>query len=250
MGRHRYLVDVVEVEPETLWETRFGGGKVISPEPLGWLRSCGRPLLAHGVGYPVGGMTAPSPEGVLASATSAHDLDAVHWSEHLAFNVAGDAHAGFLLPPVQTPEAVAAAVPAHSRYQAPSTVPSSSRRRRTTCSRARRPHRRRLRRCHRRDRRLRHPARPAQHLDQRAQRPSERRRLPLADPARPGLGGAPRRRLRDRRLLPRRPRRPHRPRAARARGVGGADPAPGPAVIYEAVPASLAEQGVAGRARS
>lgn len=112
------LVDVVEVEPQTLWETRFGGGKVISPEPLGWLRSCGRPLLAHGVGYPVGGLTAPSPEGVLASAASARDLDAVHWSEHLAFNVAGDAHAGFLLPPVQTAEAVAAAVGHIRAYQA------------------------------------------------------------------------------------------------------------------------------------
>ncbi|GAA2502099.1 DUF692 domain-containing protein [Terrabacter carboxydivorans] len=111
------LVDVVEVEPQTLWETRFGGGKVISPEPLAWLRSCGRPLLAHGVGYPVGGMTAPDPEGVLASAASARDLDAVHWSEHLAFNVAGDAHAGFLLPPVQTPEAVAAAVRHIHAYQ-------------------------------------------------------------------------------------------------------------------------------------
>lgn len=111
------LVDVVEVEPQTLWETRFGGGKVISPEPLSWLRSCGRPLLAHGVGYPVGGMTAPDPEGVLASAASARDLDAVHWSEHLAFNVAGDAHAGFLLPPVQTPEAVAAAVRHIRTYQ-------------------------------------------------------------------------------------------------------------------------------------
>jgi uncharacterized protein (UPF0276 family) len=111
------LVDVVEVEPQTLWETRFGGGQVISPEPLAWLRSCGRPLLAHGVGYPVGGMTAPNPEGVLASAASARDLDAVHWSEHLAFNVAGDAHAGFLLPPVQTPEAVAAAVRHIRAYQ-------------------------------------------------------------------------------------------------------------------------------------
>ncbi|GAA5035658.1 hypothetical protein GCM10023258_37780 [Terrabacter aeriphilus] len=112
------LVDVVEVEPQTLWETRTAGGMVISPEPLAWLRGCGRPLLAHGVGYPVGGMTAPSHAGVLASAASARDLDAVHWSEHLAFNVAGDAHAGFLLPPVQTPEAVEAAVRHIADYQA------------------------------------------------------------------------------------------------------------------------------------
>ncbi len=111
------LVDVVEVEPQTLWESRFGGGRVMSPEPLAWLRGCGRPLLAHGVGFPVGGTTAPEQGGVVASAQSARALGAVHWSEHLAFNRAADSYAGYLLPPVQTLEGVAAAVRHITAYQ-------------------------------------------------------------------------------------------------------------------------------------
>ncbi|MDQ2758491.1 MAG: DUF692 domain-containing protein [Actinomycetota bacterium] len=111
------LVDVVEVEPQTLWESRFGGGRVMSPEPLAWLRACGRPLLAHGVGFPVGGTTPPDEGGVIASAESARDLGAVHWSEHLAFNAAGESYAGYLLPPVQSPEGVAAAVGHIAAYQ-------------------------------------------------------------------------------------------------------------------------------------
>lgn len=104
------LVDVVEVEPQTLWPSRVRGGRHLAAEPLAWLRSCGRPLISHGVGFPVGGTTAPDPDGVALSATSMQALGAVHWSEHLAFNAAGDAYAGFLLPPVQTPTAVNAAI--------------------------------------------------------------------------------------------------------------------------------------------
>lgn len=111
------LVDVVEVEPQTLWVSRFDGGRHIPAEPLAWLRGCGRSLLAHGVGFPVGGMRAPDQDGVRAAAHSARALGAVHWSEHLAFNAVGDAYAGFLLPPVQTDEAVAAAVRHIGRYQ-------------------------------------------------------------------------------------------------------------------------------------
>lgn len=111
------LVDVVEVEPQTLWVSGLGGGQHIAAEPLDWLRNCGRPLLAHGVGFPVGGTQAPARDGVRAAARSARDLGAVHWSEHLAFNAVGDAYAGFLLPPVQTPEAVAAAVSHIGSYQ-------------------------------------------------------------------------------------------------------------------------------------
>jgi uncharacterized protein (UPF0276 family) len=111
------LVDVVEVEPQTLWESRFGKGRRISAQPLSWLRTCGRPLLAHGVGFPVGGTTAPDDDGVQAAAASARDLDAVHWSEHLAFNSVEGSYAGFLLPPIQTAEGVTAAVRHISRYQ-------------------------------------------------------------------------------------------------------------------------------------
>jgi uncharacterized protein len=111
------LVDVVEVEPQTLWEGHAGERRRIAQAPLAWLQGLGRPLLSHGVGFPVGGTTPPEPAGVVASARSARELDAVHWSEHLAFNRSGDRYAGFLLPPVQTPEAVAAAVRHIAAYQ-------------------------------------------------------------------------------------------------------------------------------------
>lgn len=111
------LVEVVEVEPQTLWVSGHGAGRHIPAEPLDWLRNCGRPLLAHGVGFPVGGTQAPDRDSVGAAARSARDLAAVHWSEHLAFNAVGDAYAGFLLPPVQTPMAVAAAVHHIGCYQ-------------------------------------------------------------------------------------------------------------------------------------
>lgn len=112
------LVDVVEVEPQTLWRGRVGDARVLDPTALAWLRACGRPLLAHGVGYPVGATTPPDRSGVAASARSACDLGAVHWSEHLAFNEVGEAHAGFLLPPVQTPEGVSSAARHIEMFQA------------------------------------------------------------------------------------------------------------------------------------
>lgn len=111
------LVDVVEVEPQTLWRGAYGDQRRIAEEPLAWLRGLDRPLLSHGVGFPVGGTTPPDPEGVAASARSARELDAVHWSEHLAFNRAGDRFAGFLLPPIQTAEAVDAAARHIATYQ-------------------------------------------------------------------------------------------------------------------------------------
>ncbi len=106
------LVDVVEVEPQTLWDHTLGDGRQLEPRALGWLRSLERPLLSHGVGFPVGGIVPPDTEGVRASARSAAELDAVHWSEHLSFNRtgAGGDHAGYLLPPMPTEATVAAAV--------------------------------------------------------------------------------------------------------------------------------------------
>src|SRR6478609_3146264 len=80
------LVQVVEVEPQTLWDHADRDGRSIRTEALSWLRSLQRPLLSHGVGFPVGGTTPPDADGVRASARSARDLDAVHWSEHLSFN--------------------------------------------------------------------------------------------------------------------------------------------------------------------
>lgn len=114
------LVDVVEVEPQTLWDHADGSGQRIDRAALDWLRSCRRPLLSHGVGFPVGGTIPPDGEGVRASGQSAQELDAEHWSEHLSFNRAGDTlirDSGYLLPPVPTSETVAAAVQHIARFQ-------------------------------------------------------------------------------------------------------------------------------------
>lgn len=117
------LVDVIEVEPQTLWTEGSGRDRRIAREALAWLRERDRPLLAHGVGFPVGGTCSPPAEAVAASARSAQELDAVHWSEHLAFNRVGDQFAGFLLPPIQTRAGVEAAVRHIGRYQAASDRP-------------------------------------------------------------------------------------------------------------------------------
>jgi uncharacterized protein (UPF0276 family) len=114
------LVDVIEVEPQTMWRRATTGGWQLDPAPLQWLRSAERPLLSHGVGFPVGGTVPPDLEGVRAAAESARQLGAPHWSEHLSFNQAESGevfNAGFLLPPVPTEAAVDAAVANIGLYQ-------------------------------------------------------------------------------------------------------------------------------------
>jgi uncharacterized protein (UPF0276 family) len=114
------LVDVVEVEPQTLWD-EVANGWLPNAAATSWLRSIDRPLLAHGVGFPVGGQCAPDNRGVTLFAQHSRNLGALHCSEHLSFNRSASdgrsSHAGFLLPPRQTWSTVEAAV-AHIRsYQ-------------------------------------------------------------------------------------------------------------------------------------
>jgi uncharacterized protein (UPF0276 family) len=121
------LVEVVEVEPQTFWERRAGGGWQLSEPSFEWLEGFGRPTVVHGVGYPVGGSVRPDPDGVELTAVSARRLEARHWSEHLSFNrVEHDGRqleACFLLPPVQTWATVEAAVAGIDDYQARLDVP-------------------------------------------------------------------------------------------------------------------------------
>jgi uncharacterized protein (UPF0276 family) len=113
------LVDVVEVEPQTIWRPATAGGWRLDPAALGWLTTIDRPMLSHGVGFPVGGTVPPDLTGVRAAAESARQLGALHWSEHLSFNQARSGtviQAGFLLPPVLTEAAIEAAVVNIARY--------------------------------------------------------------------------------------------------------------------------------------
>jgi uncharacterized protein (UPF0276 family) len=108
------LVDIVEIEPQTLWTPRADGGWDIAEAGFGWVAGCGKPTTVHGVGFPVGGCEPPDPQGVALTAACAERLGAVHWSEHLSFNrvqINGRLiDAGFLLPPAQTEAGVEAAV--------------------------------------------------------------------------------------------------------------------------------------------
>jgi uncharacterized protein len=114
------LVDVVEVEPQTLWD-ETDDGWAPNPQANDWLFDINRPLLAHGVGFPVGGQHDPDPRGVKLFAEHSRQFGALHCSEHLSFNRASDAagatHAGFLLPPRQTWATVEAAVEHIVEYQ-------------------------------------------------------------------------------------------------------------------------------------
>jgi len=102
------LVEVIEVEPQTLWVETLDPAAPWRPDTSVMDDLAGRPqpLIAHGVGFPVGGVRPPRAEGVSLFSESARRLDAVMASEHLAFNeVEIDGrivNAGYLLPPRQT----------------------------------------------------------------------------------------------------------------------------------------------------
>jgi uncharacterized protein (UPF0276 family) len=110
------LIDVIEVEPQTLWRRGAGEGEryTVDHVLLERLssRSCRKVL--HGVGFPVGSVRPPSPAQIPPLLEMIDALAPAWMSEHLAFNrmVSGGAtiDAGFLLPPRQTQAGVAGAI--------------------------------------------------------------------------------------------------------------------------------------------
>jgi uncharacterized protein len=121
------LVDVVEVEPQTMWTPRQDSGWDLIEEAFCWVENLKIPTIAHGVGFPVGGCEPPEPAGVALAAFSAQRLTAAHWSEHLSFNRAtvngSSIDAGFLLPPAQTWAGVDAAADHVASYRAAARIP-------------------------------------------------------------------------------------------------------------------------------
>jgi len=110
------LVSVVELEPETLWTFTADPADPYRPDWAALERVRGLPQtkLIHGVGFPVGGTRAPDPLHLPRFIEMIDFLGAPWASEHLAFNRAagpdGPFATGFLLPPLQSPAGVAAAV--------------------------------------------------------------------------------------------------------------------------------------------
>jgi uncharacterized protein len=113
LASHGDLVDVVEVEPQTLWTLTADGGLRVDRETVDRLAAFPSPKLLHGIGFPVGGVRPPDPRQVPPLREMIEALGPPWMSEHLNFNQAagpdGRFQCGLLLPPRQTPGGVAAA---------------------------------------------------------------------------------------------------------------------------------------------
>jgi uncharacterized protein len=114
-------VDVIEVEPQIFWTADEEADE--ESVAFEWIRTTGRPTICHGVAEPVGTMDLVDSQKVRRFATSCHSLNALWASEHLAFNADGDRQAGVFLPPLQTADAVDAAVRNIAVYQQATGLP-------------------------------------------------------------------------------------------------------------------------------
>lgn len=123
------LVDVVEIEPQTLWYYLPHGRPRyrMQEAAVEYLTSLGRPILVHGVGGAVGGTCSPPADFVATLAATIERLGAPWASEHLSYTHARfgktKEFAGFMLPPLQTTAGVAAAASTIRRVASQLAVP-------------------------------------------------------------------------------------------------------------------------------
>ena len=116
------LVDVLEVEPQTLWMAERAGEEsyVVDEAELRRVRDLPVPKLVHGIGFPVGGTIAPARSHLPELCRTIDLLKPLWISEHLNFNRVRLADrefvTGVLLPPRQTAAGVAAAVRSIREY--------------------------------------------------------------------------------------------------------------------------------------
>lgn len=111
-------IDVIEVEPQTLWYLGADGAYRPDRETVRHLAAQPSANLLHGIGFPVGGVRPPDPRQVPPLLEMAAALSPPWMSEHLSFNRAAaddgaggevEFQTGFLLPPRQTAAGVVAA---------------------------------------------------------------------------------------------------------------------------------------------
>jgi uncharacterized protein (UPF0276 family) len=106
------LIQVIEIEPQTFWY-RYKSGLdsfVYDAEKVNYLKSLHKPLLFHGVGYPIGGTIMPNAEHLPCLKKMMTELQPIWMSEHLSFNTLNineiPYNTNFLLPPLQTQEGI------------------------------------------------------------------------------------------------------------------------------------------------
>jgi uncharacterized protein len=123
------LIDVVEVEPQTIWHKLADPLNPYVVDQAIWshLESLSQPKLVHSVGLPVGGASLPNPEQLPLFQSFTLEIGAPWASEHLSFNQVSSAEAtwdtGFLLPPLQNSAGLAAVVANIQQLQAHLDVP-------------------------------------------------------------------------------------------------------------------------------
>lgn len=106
------VLDLIEVEPETLWATSSAPGSTyrVDDRALSRLQTLPLRKLVHGVGFPVGGTAPLDVEHVERFVEVVEALESPWVSEHLSFSRAvsegGWFATGFLLPPLQSAEGV------------------------------------------------------------------------------------------------------------------------------------------------
>lgn len=99
------LVDVIEIEPQTLWVNH--AGKFSMPtEVVTHVQSLPFKKLIHSVGLPVGGTFRGTQQEINLLMQNIEDFKSPWASEHLGFNMTSEFHTGFFLPPRQTDEGI------------------------------------------------------------------------------------------------------------------------------------------------
>ena len=125
LNRFPDLVDVIEIEPQTLWisndrqkdKYRALDGVFENIAALPFRK------LVHSVGVPVGGSVKPEPQNLSLLARNVELLQSPWVSDHLSFNATPEFHTGFFLPPRQTQEGIDNAVAAIRELQLAIKVP-------------------------------------------------------------------------------------------------------------------------------
>jgi uncharacterized protein (UPF0276 family) len=103
------LVDVIEIEPQTLWMNRNGNFSM-PQEVVQHLNNIPLKKLIHSVGLPVGGTFRGSEQEIELLVSNINDFNSPWASEHLGFNATSQFHTGFFLPPPQTNDGITRSV--------------------------------------------------------------------------------------------------------------------------------------------
>lgn len=117
------LIQLVEIEPQTFWYRNPSGlaSYTYDEEPVAYLKNLGKPLLFHGVGFPVGGVLPSDASHLNCLQQMCAVLSPVAMSEHLSFNTIELEeqyyNTNFLLPILQTEAGIKIAAESILKYK-------------------------------------------------------------------------------------------------------------------------------------